>query len=977
MMRPTISGVNDLIYHQMARLGAVVAFAFFFSPAGAALPEFDFTQPSGTQGWQAANHISSLQPTAEGLVVNISGGDPYLIGPARDYPAGTPLWLKLRLKSDQAGSCQIFYFQTGATEANSVRFSVPAGEWFESRVRLPALGPAYRIRIDPPGTSGRCVLASLRFEERIAFQAPAWPKPIAPQITANALSLTTGDLKLLHNRDRLGSFALEISRERMASGNTSGLIGYVIGTQPRWLQLANALPVSATLDAGRLRVTAQLLDPDAGRWQIEQWFSTNPHTPGVIDVESRVTVDRDRAVFYLPMVTLLPGLGNYGTNKTQALFAGLEYLDNEPSSSEADVIGPASKRQVPDQLKITFPLIALASRDRYIGLIWEQSAVFCAAFDSPDRLFQSGGHLMGILYPGSDGNNREESNLLPYSAELIRANQPLILRAQFIGGLGRSIVPAVQQYVALRGLPPLPSSGYTARAYYKLAASGWLDSKIREGNLMRHAVWPGFGAQPAADAALWMDWLAGKVGDADLATRLTNTSPGVLSQVASGAYNAAAVGHIRYPAPALVYGPVAENAVHAENSGRGLLGRFQPDGSVHYQKPSNGTDYGKTHFAPDANGLTAQVVVSLLEAALFSGDKELIDTGLKHLRALEKFRDTVPRGAQTWEVPLHTPDILASANLVRAYTLGYELTGDRTFLEQAKHWAWTGVTFVYLTPPTAQPIGLYSTIPVLGATSWVAPVWIGLPVQWCGLVYAEALHRLHPHDPAGPWKQIADGIAIAGIQHSWPETDSDRKGLLPDIFQLRAQHRDGPAINPATVLAPAAHLFGDAPIYHFRAFLRHGLLVHAPGEIADATERADGLRFTVRGWPAKPYKILVNGVWKKPRVTVNGHVPVPAPPHFEYIEADGRLILQLRTNSVVEIFTPAVASLQIQRSAGSVVKVLWPSNATNFLLQTTSAPGLQESWQTVFNAGQVEGAFRVLTEPADEPTKFFRLGTLQ
>jgi hypothetical protein len=86
------------------------------------------------------------------------------------------------------------------------------------------------------------------------------------------------------------------------------------------------------------------------------------------------------------------------------------------------------------------------------------------------------------------------------------------------------------------------------------------------------------------------------------------------------------------------------------------------------------------------------------------------------LSAMAKFKDTVPRGAQTWEVPLHTPDILASAYLLRAYTLGYEVTGDTNLLEQARYWAWTGVPFVYLTPPSDRPVGLYSTIPVLGAT---------------------------------------------------------------------------------------------------------------------------------------------------------------------------------------------------------------------------------------------------------------------
>ena len=91
------------------------------------LPVFDFTTPPSAQAWQVVHDISKLQQTPEGLVIFISGVDPYLIGPARDYPAGTNLWLHLRLKSDQSGVCQVFYFRRAATEPDSVRFAVRGG----------------------------------------------------------------------------------------------------------------------------------------------------------------------------------------------------------------------------------------------------------------------------------------------------------------------------------------------------------------------------------------------------------------------------------------------------------------------------------------------------------------------------------------------------------------------------------------------------------------------------------------------------------------------------------------------------------------------------------------------------------------------------------------------------------------------------------------------------------------------------------
>ena len=188
-------------------------------------------------------------------------------------------------------------------------------------------------------------------------------------------------------------------------------------------------------------------------------------------------MDQDRSVAFLPMLMIFPGAGSFGERKGQGLFAGLEYLDDEPSSSEADVIGPASKRQVPDSLKITFPLMAIQHHGRYLALTWEAQSDVSAVFDTPDRLFGSGGHVMGLIFPGSDGKNREEGSLLPRVSKVLRAHQPLVLRATLLGGMGDSVVPAVEQYVALRGLPPLPGANIDLQKYVSLAAGGWLDSE--------------------------------------------------------------------------------------------------------------------------------------------------------------------------------------------------------------------------------------------------------------------------------------------------------------------------------------------------------------------------------------------------------------------------------------------------------------------------------------------------------------------
>ena len=147
------------------------------APGAAPLPSFDFSAPENVTDWQPTHDVAQLRHTTDGLAVDITGIDPYFTGPARDFPAGIPLWARVRMKSDAGGSAQIFYFAGHPTEEHSVRFNVPPGEWHEAKLPLPALGARYRLRIDPPGDAGSFTLAGIWFESRVPVPAPAWPTP--------------------------------------------------------------------------------------------------------------------------------------------------------------------------------------------------------------------------------------------------------------------------------------------------------------------------------------------------------------------------------------------------------------------------------------------------------------------------------------------------------------------------------------------------------------------------------------------------------------------------------------------------------------------------------------------------------------------------------------------------------------------------------------------------------------------------------
>ncbi|MFA6449648.1 MAG: hypothetical protein WCX65_09275, partial [bacterium] len=650
-------------------------------------------------------------------------------------------------------------------------------------------------------------------------------------------------------------------------------IGVMVGGKPEWLDLSRAkFKISKT--NGALLMTAEIRDTGGALWKLKRRVAAGAK-PGALSVATEVSADRDRDATHIPWLTLLPGLGTYGEHKKQALFAGLEYLADEPSSSEADLIGPDSERWAPDPVKITFPLMALAAKGKYVGVIWKQTPDVAAIFDTPDRVLKSGASLMALWAPGV-GDLRRENDIYAFDSFRMRAGVPIKASYTIIGGAGDSVVPAVKQYVALEGLPPVPYYDGGFPMAVEILSQGWLDSGITADGMWRHALW-GASFQPgrAAEASALMARLAEFTGNTDLSERLrAGLKRGLarLSEIdpATGRpYDPnfrSGISHVRFPVAPLIFGRAAEYVADSSNEARNAVSvEFDTNGIRHYKPAPGRPDFGKTHFADHAGGFAATTLASVLEAAWLSGEPDLIKKALRLLdQQTPLYANTEPRGAQTWEIPLHTPDILASAYQTKIYTLGYAMSGKKEYLEQARYWAWTGVPFVYLKPPAPGAVGNYATIAVYGATNWGQPVWIGLPVQWCGLVYGSALHELAVYDPDGPWLRIAKGITATGLQMSYPVSNRTRVGLLPDSYSLKSQTRNGPDINPGTVESRTAELYGAGTLYAYRRLPRRGWHISAPCGIRAIADTPKEARFIVNGFGNRAYSVIVSHLDKKP-----------------------------------------------------------------------------------------------------------------
>ncbi|MFM7077823.1 MAG: hypothetical protein ACKO3G_17410, partial [Planctomycetaceae bacterium] len=342
------------------------------------------------------------------------------------------------------------------------------------------------------------------------------------------------------------------------------------------------------------------------------------------------------------------------------------------------------------------------------------------------------------------------------------------------------------------------------------------------------------------------------------------------------------VGHVTRPALAVVAAGRDDNArrviLEAGARARRLAAELSAgEGRVAWK----GGALGATLDAEHVNGLSAMTAERMLDAAALSGDEATIRAALDALDLLVRAHPAgeVPRGAQPWEIPLHAPDILAAARMTRCHLLGHLLDGRPRRLDQARAWAWTGMPFLYLRDPVpGAAVGRYAPIGVLGATQWEAPLWIGRPVPWCGLVHAAALQELARVDtPAGEtWGRVGRGITRAAVGMTFPADDPHgRGGLLPDFWLFRPGRGDGPAINPATLQATLAEAFGELPLLsatRLPGTAGHGgHVIHVAGEVERTLVGDARASIDVATWPEGPSLVIVTRVAAPPRrVAWNG-----------------------------------------------------------------------------------------------------------
>ncbi len=802
--------------------------------------DFDDADGGGAGGWEPLNDCE-LEVVDGRLKIRSLGGDPYLSVPVK--AAAGSLAIRLRVRSDADGKGQFFWStirNPGHDESRQVRFDlIHDGQWHDYLVPLESAADLTSLRFDPAMAVG-----TIEVDRITLHRGRFHPLEIARIDSAD------GRRVLIHNHD-----------DQPITTNVNGQAHRLPAAMTTAVELAADAASRVPLESLEIVVeSAGLPTLQRSFWQFDPSVAVDAFTHRVGDVE--VEIARDGAIVRLhrdgqvvaalaplvhrdgraiglspeseadwPLKLTGPGvrvtLGGTSPERLeiaidadddvegpvvrvlgdleQGLLAGVEYLGRgEMSSSRLDIETDEHLRVEPPPRHLTMPLMALVTDRISVAMNWDDTALQ-PTFASPDWVDHTAGHRMSLK------GRRITSTL----------------RIDDGWAAGGRLEDAIEWAVRRRGLPPLPEPPRSAAAQTELSLAAYRGAILdAENGGWFHAVVPGVRTMPARGAPL-----------ADCASaifRLTGEMPDLPRLQYGGA-------HVNNSTSYFVSGRADQWLDIVNRQAANLRQSQLPDGSYRYDG-----EYRRGHFEDTASGVCGRPAFLLLEHAHLTGNADSLSAGLKTLRFAERFR--TPRGAQTWEVPLHTPDILASAHLVWAHTRAFELTGDQQHLDLARRWAISGLPFVYQW--SDRPIMSYATTAVYGATNWEAPNWIGLPVQWCGTVYAYALLLLAPHEPTFNWRQVAEGILICGEQMQYPNGPS--LGTLPDAFALGSQNRIPADINPGVLVDLRRRISGQQDALAVAHAGPHRVVSPFPVEIVDG-------RAEIRAPVGQRYQIVIDG----------------------------------------------------------------------------------------------------------------------
>lgn len=640
-------------------------------------------------------------------------------------------------------------------------------------------------------------------------------------------------------------------------------------------------------------IVAYAKDEGGADWRLAVRFTPGPATDLVrVHYELRCKQDRQVRAFEGPIVWA--GEGSFGTKKRDAVVPGIEWLvDGEISSSDLD-FEPSHRhriRYVPHPNELTWPVMALVNDQRGIGLMWDPDQRFDGqrrgpqpVFASPDHFSHRNHHLMGLMLPTVREMKERNVRRSPKPI-LLKGDQAWTLTADlWVAADARDSLAALDSWMDVHSLPePLspPRGDWPKEISFSMAA--YLQT-LYDPNVDG---WIGFVGGPAAllgkpgpRADFGFDvWMGSHLADDAGAAKACKTMVDRLFVQPGRPVGATDAGFIMGRPDRVLDGQAAMVAQLVEAQGPDGEWRFDAD-----HKDTGvfaGYDY---HELGEDNavevGICARKAYEILLLARMTGDRCAYRAGLKALAYMKRFE--VPRAAQVWEVPVHSPDILAAADAVDAYLEAYQIDGKVDHLVEARRWARAGLPFVYVWHVPEFPWMQYGSIPVFGA-SWMKWSWIANLVQWNGLRYAYALIKLARCDESRPWLRVARGLTISAMHQQHP--DGKLKALWPDSIRVDGPGRSGWEFAPRLILKNVYALMGrdEEPITR----RVDGLVISVVGVVRNAERKGRDLNVDVEIPSPLTSWLVVAGTSEPAGVRLNGEALSPLPTHLTVLSKVG------------------------------------------------------------------------------------------
>lgn len=549
----------------------------------------------------------------------------------------------------------------------------------------------------------------------------------------------------------------------------------------------------------------------------------------LIDAEVEFEALTNVTLVRLSGPVLLAGEGGFRKKKRGGLFPGLEYLEGEERSSDEAGVGKTfSLRVAPEPCEVCVPVMAVGTpQGGMMGMMWDATQVWdgvqqmlMAAYATPNFVDEQENHLMMCF--------------VPTSPRWVVRNG-LVARERYEMGSGQRVRVCVsvfyQEKAELEDVVPLvyevqgqaapPRSQRTPEEMLELCMRGWAETlydKETDGFALQ---WRGgYEPVPMPQVKAALHAYARETGDERWARMANVATNARIVDLVEPLWNGIGA---RPPY-------VEEMLKDYETAGRWVYRSSEEVRKLVKRLTGGAYDSLGREGESQRAGVVAEPAMYILAHAHMTGDEEALAVGTNALEALKAFY--VPKGAQRSDelhidAPLVYPGILAADG----YRFGYELTGERRYLEEALRWLRRGLPFFYsyevpgvgagahvylpddpLTPELEAPVGIcssavvfenpnrqftpYGCIPVLG-TSYYYVSWFGRVVQWIGVMWANAVYELMKHTNDTVLVQAADGLLMSAYEQMFDKAPA--AGMLPDSWELRNNVMWSPHIAPMLV----------------------------------------------------------------------------------------------------------------------------------------------------------------------------------